>query len=374
MTKIPFDIILFARDRWDDVWRRRHHLSVEFAARGRRVLFVEPPKWGESGSDRLREASHGIYVFTPRKTAPHALEPLRRADFFATSIQLGAAMRRLGIRRPVAWVTAEFAVHLLGAAAPRLTIYDVTDDWTQAPLRAAERAQIARDDAALLRQADLVFAVSETLAALKEKRHPDVRRLPNGVRLELYDAPLERPAELAPILGPIAGYVGTLHTDRLDVALIEQCATRAEGQFHFVFVGPNHLPRATTESLGRHENIHLIPPQPPDRVPAFVAAFDVCVIPHLVNPFTNSLDPIKLYEYFAAGKPVVSTPVAGVSPYLQFVDIAADSNAFRDGILSALAAGRTDATDRRAFARGHSWSARAQTALEWISAALPHDN
>ncbi len=78
-----------------------------------------------------------------------------------------------------------------------------------------------------------------------------------------------------------------------------------------MLVGPDSLPAEVTERLEAVDNIYLLGPRPYDQIPAFLQHADVVIIPHQVNPFTESLDPIKAYECVAVGRPTVSTPVAG---------------------------------------------------------------
>ena len=137
---------------------------------------------------------------------------------------------------------------------------------------------------------------------------PGVDLIPNGVDVDLFRTPQARPAELPP--SPVAVYVGTLHEERVDVP----CWSNWPGPTR-----PGHRPRRSGQPRDRHRttalagepNVHLLGPVPYDRVPAFLQHADVVVVPHLVNPFTESLDPIKAYECLAAGRPTVATPVAG---------------------------------------------------------------
>ena len=100
---------------------------------------------------------------------------------------------------------------------------------------------------------------------------------------------------------PLLGYIGTLHDERLDLELIVALARRfSTGSL--VLVGPNHLSLAARRKLGQCANIHLPGPVPYALVPAYLQAFDVCLLPHVVTPFTESLNPIKLWEYLV--KPI----------------------------------------------------------------------
>jgi len=138
--------------------------------------------------------------------------------------------------------------------------------------------------------------------------HRDVEIIPNGVDLDLFRTPQPRPVELPP--GPVAVYVGTLHEERIDVPLVVALA-EARPDLQIALVGPDRLGSESSARLAAHPSIHLIGAQPYGRVPGFLQHADIVVIPHLVNRFTESLDPIKAYECQAAGRPTVATPVAG---------------------------------------------------------------
>ena len=125
-------------------------------------------------------------------------------------------------------------------------------------------------------------------------------------------AAVTRPAARPPDLpsGPVAVYVGTLHGDRLDVLLCESTARALHDTGHLVLVGPVAL---TSDERSRLETggVHLLGAKDHRSVPAYLQHADLLVVPHVVDDFTDSLDPIKLYEYRAVGRPIVSTPVAG---------------------------------------------------------------
>nr|WP_246301227.1 glycosyltransferase [Microbacterium immunditiarum] len=138
----------------------------------------------------------------------------------------------------------------------------------------------------------------------------DVVLIPNAVDTARYRAPLPRPADLPP--GPTAVYVGTLHEDRLDVDLVVRTAEAiaADGG-SIVLVGPDALAPPNTELLTTHPDVNVLGPRPFREIPAYLQHATVLIVPHVVDAFTDSLDPIKLYEYRAVGRPIVSTPVAG---------------------------------------------------------------
>lgn len=315
------DVVLISLEAWDDVWRRNQHLVSRLLARDEslRVLFVEP------ASDPLHAALHRraarpgrglregpalpgvggrrLWLYQPTKLLPRRVDP--RVDRrWAT--QVIRAARRTGMTDPVLWVNDPG-----GAAVLEVTgwpaIYDVTDDWLRADRTVAEHARLARNEAMLMRRCATVVVCSPVLADRKGTER-DVVLIPNAVDVEAYRRPLPRPTDLPS--GPVALYAGTVHTDRVDVDLCARVAREIRGRGTLVFVGPDLLARGDHDRLTVAGAV-LLGGRPSATVPAYLQHADVLVVPHLVNAFTRSLDPIKAYEYAAVGRPVVSTDVPG---------------------------------------------------------------
>ena len=142
----------------------------------------------------------------------------------------------------------------------------------------------------------------------RKSANRSVTLIPNAVDAAAYRRPAPRPADLPD--GPVALYLGTVHPDRIDVDLCEATARALGEAGTLVLVGPNLLAAEQAARL-RDAGARLLGPRPRDEVIGYLQHADVLVVPHVVTEFTDSLDPIKLYEYQAVGRPVVSTPVAG---------------------------------------------------------------
>lgn len=316
--RAPRVLVVVSLEPWDDVWRRNQHLVSRLLRDdpGLRVLFVEPPRdvsLAAVRGQRVRAGRglrHGpadrLWLYEPTKWLPRRLDPrfdLRRAR------RVLRLATRLGDRSPTVWVN-----DLGGAAfldvAPGAVLYDITDDWLAARRPAAELVRLRAAESRLLARADVVTVCSPALVAAKGAGRV-VALVRNGVDLAAYRRPGPRPAALP--AGRTAVYAGTLHADRLDVDLCVAtaaalAASPAGGTL--VLVGPVLLPEHDKERLVA-AGVELAGARPFAEVPAFLTHADVLVVPHRVDAFTDSLDPIKLYEYLAAGRPVVSTPVAG---------------------------------------------------------------
>ena len=159
---------------------------------------------------------------------------------------------------------------------------------------------------------------------------------------------------------PVLGYTGTVHGDRVDVELVRAVAAAWPGSV--VLVGPDLLGPADAARLDG-PNVHRVGSVPYTDVPGIMAGFDVCIVPHRMTAFTESLNPIKLWEYLAAGKPVVSTDVAGFRDFPDLVSLARTAAEFVAAAHAAVGevgtdAGHARAAARRAVARENSWDRR----------------
>jgi glycosyltransferase involved in cell wall biosynthesis len=156
---------------------------------------------------------------------------------------------------------------------------------------------------------------------------------------------------------PVFGYTGTIHGDRVDVNLIAAIA-QVYPSATIAMVGPNLLEQSDQNQLDQFSNICFTGSQRYADLPDIMRAFDVCMVPHLVTPFTESLNPIKLWEYLAAGKPIVSTSVAGFRDFPELLFVSSTHDDFKENLSVALSADKSAANDRQAVAKLHSWDSR----------------
>ncbi|MEO0964982.1 MAG: glycosyltransferase [Planctomycetota bacterium] len=379
-------VLFVAMENWDEMWRRNQPVAAGFAdlLGDRPVLYVgrhrdvshlvRKKRIGEAlaatfGGNALRPSgTHGnVHLINPVKLLPNTLAPCRAFNRWHERVQLRSALRRLGVRRPMLWMNPYYAVHMPGRMNEGLSVYDVGDDWTRAPQSsAAEKRRTIAEDESLTRKADVNIMVSEALIRLKQGVAERLHHIPNGVYAERYAGVAEHaiaphPA-IASLAGPVLGYTGTLHDERIDVELVAALAD-ARPDFTIALVGPSHLRPASRELLGSRNNVRFIDPVPFEQVPALMAGFDVSIVPHRVNDFTESLSPLKLYEAMAAGLPMVSTPVAGFRDHADLFDLAASHAGFIAAVERALDESHGRAIARRAAAERHTWPSRLEAIL-----------
>jgi glycosyltransferase involved in cell wall biosynthesis len=255
---------------------------------------------------------------------------------------------------------------MIGRMSERAVVYDITDDWISPIQSDRKRDLTTAQDAELCRRADAVIVCSQKLQDMKRGLARNLHLVPNGVEINHYrtvlDAGGPRPEATADWRPPVFGYAGTIHPERVDVALVEHLA-QSFPQGTVALVGPDLLSPADQARLNALGNVARTGPVPYRRLPDYMRAFDVCITPHCMSAFTESLNPIKLLEYLAAGKSIVSTDVAGFRDYPHLVHLAADSDAFVAACRDALEEPAVIGPARQAEAQKHTWDARIECIL-----------
>ncbi len=333
-------LVVCSLEPWGDVRRRIRILVDELVELDPtlNVLFVAPaldiPHQLRTGGfagvtgPRLWQAHPRIHVLRPRKWLPRLVGPFADRSL---ERQILDAVAELGMTRPLLWINdASFARLAVRTGWPSL--YDITDDWLLAPMAPRQRTRLMANETILMEYSREVVVCSPDLARSRGTGR-SVELIPNGVDVDLFRTVAPRPPDLPP--SPVALYVGTLHAWHVDIPLVTELA-EARPDLQVVLVGPNSLPKDVSARLEDIANLHLLGARPYDRIPAYLQHADVVVIPHLVNPFTESLDPIKAYECLAAGRPTVATPVAGFRELGPPI-VVADRSRFVEATSAALA-------------------------------------
>lgn len=159
----------------------------------------------------------------------------------------------------------------------------------------------------LAASADLVLANSTRFAAELQAYNPHTYPIETGVNLKLYNPAkkYETPGDMQDIPRPIIGYMGTINSTRLDGDLLYQIISQRP-DYSFVFTGPEDdiFRRNRIHSL---KNAYFTGQKKVDELPAYIAAYDVCINPQMVNEITDGNYPLKIDEYLAMGKPTVAT-------------------------------------------------------------------
>jgi UDP-galactopyranose mutase len=361
--RLPFvpaalpDLVCFSHLRWDHVFQRPHHLMSR-AARTRRVFFVEEPVEASARGVAVKDRG-AVTVVTPQ--VPAGLRAAVREPLVeALLLDFLAAQR---VRRPIAWLYTPMAVPVVRRLDAAVVVYDCMDELSAFNEASPRLPALERE---LLGLADVVFTGGDSLWRAKRRSHPDVHAFPSAVDAAHFAqarrAPSD-PEDQAGIPRPRLGWFGVID-ERLDLDLLAGVARRRP-DWSIVLVGP--VAKIPVSAIPAEPNVHWLGQKPYEGLPAYLAGWDVAIMPFARNAATAYISPTKTPEYLAGGRPVVSTAIADVvRPYgvRGLVRIADDPDQFVAACEAAMAedaATRVAAAD--AFLAGISWD-RTWAAME----------
>ena len=216
---------------------------------------------------------------------------------------------------------------MIGKLNERASVYYCGDDFSS--LSGVDHDAVNMMEMELVEKVDLILVASETLAQ-KFPAHKTVM-IPHGVDAQQFQQPCLRPIDL-PTGKPIAGFYGSL-SEWIDVELLTQTATDLP-DWDFVFIGPQ---QTDLSSLKKLPNTYFLDQKKHSELPAYAQHWQVSMLPFKDNAQIRSSNPLKLREYLAVGKPIVSTDFPALDSYRDVVNVAHSQNSFAEKIrLSAL--------------------------------------
>jgi len=317
---------------WNWMFQRPQQLLGRFSASGQTVLYEDLGNFTQPGIRSLSPSlllCQGISALTIPHQGPRIL-----------------------------WLTVPSHIHLIDSYNPDLVIYDAVDEPKE------EFAGWAPYYPAILQRADLIFCSSQSIFDYFSTRHPHVHLVPNGVDyVHFSPPPMNRPIDL-PSGKPIIGYSGAL-APWVDWALLS-VAIRQNPDINFVFIGA--LFQIKRFPL-KYKNAFYLGLKTYHDLPAYLHHFQIGLIPFLQTEMTKGCNPIKLYEYYAAGIPVLGTPLPELLT-IPNINLESNPNLFSLRIRHLLEGDDFNKAERMAYAHANDWGERTGRMLEPIFSRL----
>ena len=349
------DIVFFWKQNDTGIYGRRQDMLVKYLAEDPRINsvlhFDAPVNIFKSGHDALKSGqggrhSHAGLVLHKTLTRRLRLQDRGkvRSDTFifagkgrASGFRnwmlpaeedyhdyLGRVMkqRQIGQRRTVFWVCPnnfDFP-SIADRFQPDLVVSDVIDDQRKWPCQPRYREMLHRNYEEILARTHLTFANCRSVFDDMQEYTDNIHLLPNAAEfLEDEAQRWKKPAELRRIKGPVIGYAGNLDITRIDIDLLTSVASKRP-DWTLVFIGSMHKSREIRK-LDKFSNVRFLGVRVYDDALRYIRHFDVAMIPHLDSELTRSMNPLKLYVYFSLHVPVVSTHIANIGDFREFVQV-----------------------------------------------------
>jgi glycosyltransferase involved in cell wall biosynthesis len=378
------DIVCIGSADWATELPINQHQLMGRLAAGNNVLFVESlglrrPQLAGRDLSRLwrrlkrglrgaRPAPEGLHVLSPLVLPLHGKAAVRKLNRWLLRFQVRRAARKLGMGEPILWAYVPQAETVIDVLDPELIVYHCVDDV--AAQKGVDADSFREAEERFARRADLVLASASALADRMRTLSDCVLYAPNVADTGTFATALD-PGPVDPDLDalphPRLVFQGAIVATKLDVRLLAEVAA-LRPEWSIVLVGPRGAgdPTGDLSSLDKAPNIHLIGPRPANDLPRVLRGADIGLIPYAINDLTRSVFPMKVYEYLAAGLPVLATPL----PALKGVEAIGTVSSAEELVAAAERELAQDSPEvRRArskAAASHSWEAR----LEEIERAL----
>ena len=379
-SSVPLAIVFFGND-WSAENRTSSHHIARWLARQFPVYYIECPGLRCSAIHRPRPGKDCRQAGPIHTGSPAGAEEPPGRDA-AASAAASICLRALAERPAAPMVLAPAFVaqwdsrihhmvhdfpHLasvMNELGERRAVYYCIDDYASLP-DVNPQAVRALDEEST-RKADLVFVASETLLAEKRRLNPRTVVSPHGVDLKHFgsarDPLLAVSTATTGLPRPIVGFFGLIEC-WIDLDLIDWLAGQRP-QWTFLMIGRVAVPPA---ELPSHPNIHFLGKRPYDELPAYGKLFDAAIIPYRPTRQVYHANPIKLREYLAMGKPIVSVSTPEIDKYADVVEIARSREVFLAKLDEALSRPDGLALQRLTRVSAEGWDARLEKVLECVA-------
>lgn len=376
LTKSPS--ILFAEYHpWNsDVKVGGHHYAEQFAKDGWSVLWLAnfininriirrnlyDQYYFNSWKSGVKPVCQNIYTYSPLPIAPYINFSLLATSYFGRhSLQwcIPSLKRMLTHSNfdpvDILWISQPRMASITNVVKYQRLVYRMFDNVQHFK---GEPQSINQVEEWLCRKSDIVFATSHLLVTKAKKWNSNVVYLPNGADITIFQKPnLDMPEELKNIPSPRVLYIGAV-ADWFDFDIVYKAAKNMP-QWSFIFIGPwaDEI-NSQKDKFCTLPNIYVLGPKNPELIPAFARYADVGLIPFKINELTHSVSPIKLFEYCAAGLPVIAPHLHEIEQYKEQIIFYSNFDQFIENINTGIMTRHDRAKSLREFSFTNSWEAR----------------
>ena len=337
------DIICFSND-WDGDPLSKKHIALRLAQKNRVLWVNSTGNRNPTASVRdlrrawkklrqffrgCRPVSQNISVFSPLVIPFHGSWAARWVNRRLLSWSLRRACRKLGFKKPITWTFVPSSADVPGSLNERLLIYHCVDEFSK--FTGTDETAILQMERGLMEKADMVVVSSSRLYETKRRYNPNTFLVTHGVDVAHFrNACLQAiaaPPDCAELKRPVIGFFGLI-ADWVDLEVVRYLAS-SRPRWSFLLIGEVQTDISVLRDLS---NVHLLGRRSYQSLPAYCKAFDVAILPFVVNELTMAANPLKLREYLAAGLPVVATPLPEVLKLNGLVRMARTPREFLDQI------------------------------------------
>jgi len=306
----------------------------------------------------------------------YAFSFVQRINISLNSMILGKIMKRLNFDNPIFWFYDPEGVGYLKRFKPRLVCYDCVSEYSTMPFYSSARRKkrLKRLESELIKISDIVFTTSDPLFEEKKKFNSNtylVRNVGDFKHFnQICNKNLRIPEDIINIPKPILGFVGAVDSYTLDFELINYIS-KENPDWSIVIIGPKlHSCRKKAEGP-KGENIYYLGRKEYGQLPSYIQNFSVCIIPYRLTSRTERAFPLKLFEFLATGKPVVTTDLPAIQDLNGIIKIAKSNEEFCILVRQAMSNDDEEQMKKRIeIAKRNTWETRVKKLMHYIDLHL----
>lgn len=389
-----FDIIVFLGQDWEKYHRQSmiKCLAQKIVGKGK-LLCIERPiclitspfrhsiKYLEwiAGKRSIRQINTNLFIFTPvvvihdhiAPYLPYMVKLNKKILFYI----IKKVTKQIGFegKKRLSWLYDPLQIDYIGVAGENYLVYECLDTYAEFKSNPNTKRRINQKEALLVERADLVLTTGKIEYLAKYKLNPNTFYAPNGVDIPLFQKALDEktqlPHDLSDVPRPWIGYIGNW-ASYCDTDLIIEIA-QEKPLWSFIFIGSITLPTGEKLRLTKLPNIYFLGWKGYDLLPNYLKGFDLAIVPFIANQLTENADPLKTYEYMAAGCPIISTDIPQARQFAGLVKVIKNKTEFIAAAEDLLRSDNSHLKNQLVKeAYQHSWEGRIEQMLEIIKKTL----
>lgn len=317
-------IVCISPQYWGGRWFRKQHFMSRFHSIGYKVAYVDPSfsmvrKSNISRRDysnnsflgvKIEEITDNFFVIKPPKYLPFYTRPIiRRLNHLYIFLRISLLLKKLGFKNYILWIYEATPIGDLRYFKYKNLVFGITDYLPALYGSTANRYRyIEKCTKSLVQKSDMVLVTAYTLLEKYKKYTTTIHLVPNGYDATLFSSTKNLAysiSEIEDLASPIIGFIGTLFI-HLDYNLLKYIIEKNMDK-SFIFVGHcDYQVRKVWEEIIKYKNVIWLGRRRKEEIPAIIDKFDVCINPFKIDELSKSVSPLKVFEYLAMRKPVVS--------------------------------------------------------------------
>ncbi len=355
MNRTNSQIVCISTHYWHDPWFRKQQFMHRFIQNGYKVAYIEPSysimrqrdghrttyQTNRAFGVSVEKKNSNLFLVKPPRGLPLWSKPMiSRLSHLYFSLFLASTLKKIGFQNYILWIYHPEYVAGLSLFNYGKLVYDIVDDFPAYNQEKRSKYNYIKEcTEQIVKKSDLVIVTASTLYEKYREMAKKLHIIPNGFNQALFSTQSKKqPEDIKGVAHPIIGFIGTLFSF-LDFDLIE-FIIKNNSDKSFVFIGnceDNSKERWT--QIIRYNNVHWLGFKKKEEIPDYIRKFDVCINPFKVDAVSRSVSPLKVYEYLAMKKPVVSVRMESLEKELiaPFIHFASTYDEFNEELNKALA-------------------------------------